>query len=262
MGFPLAQRLLSKENKIKGSTTTAKKLTILRQSGIDPYLVDLPSGFDDPGIEPFWETDILILNIPPNRKNPGAGETYLEIVKRVLGKASNHSFSWIIFTSSTSVYSEVGGLTSENDAKRGTASRKSGEILLEAEEMIQKSDIDHTILRLGGLYGYGRHPVNYLSGKRDLEKGGKPVNLVHQLDCVNVIEEIINQKKRNEIYNVVSDGHPPRKEFYRSAASHFNLPQPTFKPDSNSGYRIISNQKLKEDLFYKFSYPNPMDHTP
>ncbi len=262
LGFPLAERLVSHEHIVKGSTTTPKKVNVLKQSDIQPFLLDLPESFDSEKTEKFWDCDLLFLNIPPGRRDPGVKENYPKIVEKVVEKAHTHSISWIVFTSSTSVYPKFGGITTEKDAEAGHATRPSGEALLEAEQTIMQSGIDYTILRLGGLYGYDRHPVKYLSGKKNLDGASKPVNLVHQLDCVNIITEIINQKKRNEIYNVVSDGHPPRKEFYECAAKHMDLELPTFKPDKESNYKIVSNEKLKNDLFYSFLYPNPMDHTP
>lgn len=261
LGFPLAERLLSQEYTVKGSTTTQKKQPVLKQSGIDAYLLDLPDSLSDEKKESFWDCDLLVLNIPPGRKNPDVKKDFPALVEKIIKKAKAHKISWIIFTSSTSVYPTFGGLTTEDDAKPGKAARPSGEALLKSEEIIINSGIDYTILRLGGLYGYDRHPVKQLSGKKNLDGALKPVNLVHQLDCVNIITEVINQKKRNEVYNIVSDGHPPRKEFYQCAAKRFNLPPPAFKEDTNSDYRIVSNEKVKGDLFYEFNYPNPMDHT-
>lgn len=261
LGFPLAERLLAHEHTVKGSTTTPKKVGLLKQSGIDACLLELPESLSEQKSESFWEGDLLVLNIPPGRRNPDVEDYFPAIVKKVTEKAKEHSISWIIFASSTSVYPKFGGITTEDDAKPGEASRRSGEALLKAEQIIRESGIDYTILRFGGLYGYDRHPVKHLSGKKDLDEGLKPVNLVHQLDCVNIVTEVIDQKKRNETYNVVSDGHPPRKEFYKCVAKNFNLPPPTFKEDTNTNYRIVSNEKIKSDLFYEFFYPNPMDHT-
>lgn len=262
LGFPLAQRLHSLGHTIKGSSTTENKLITLEQNGIEPYLIHLPESIDEKSIQPFWQSDLLILNIPPGRGDKDALNNYPEIIRNVVQKCRENELNWIIFTSSTSVYSETGGFTTEEDSQKGNASRPSGEVLLETEEIIHNSGIDFTILRLGGLYGYGRHPIHYLSGKKDLDGASKPVNLVHQVDCVNIISEVIQQKRRNAIYNVVSDGHPPRKAFYESAAKHFSLPVPHFKPTEQKEYRVISNQKIKDDLIYSFSYPNPMDHTP
>lgn len=262
LGFPLAQNLLEEGHKVKGSTTSKEKLTILKQAGIDSFLIELPPKKNQPDQKSFWDCDLLFLNIPPGRGKENSDEEYNQMLDYVLKKAEEHDISWILFASSTSVYSEKGGLTSEDDAVPGTAARPSGETMLNAELRIQKSGIDWTILRFGGLYGYGRHPVKYLSGRNGLNGASKPVNLVHQVDCVRAVSAVIRQKKRNTVYNVVSDGHPPRKEFYQSAAQHFGLPEPIFNDDAENNWRVVSNQKLKDELQFSFSYPNPMDHTP
>jgi nucleoside-diphosphate-sugar epimerase len=262
LGFPFAQHLLNKDFEVRGSTTSKDKLPKISQAGIKPYLIELPKSLTDPNSDSFWSTEILFLNIPPGRGNKNVLSKYPKMIEGVVNRVKQHSDTWIIFASSTSVYSETGEITSEDDAKPGTASRLSGEVILTSEAILKESGLPYTILRFGGLYGYGRHPVNHLSGKHSLKSPCKPVNLVHQSDCIRVLDQIIHQKKVNKIYNVVSDGHPPRKEFYLSAAKHFNLPLPKFGPSEDIQYRVISNQKLKDELNFSFSYPNPMDHTP
>lgn len=262
LGFPLAQYLLKEGFEVKGSTTSPEKLLLLKQANIDAYKIKFPHSNSETESSGFWDTDVLILNIPPQRGNDHVERYYPQLIKSVIETAEFHKVSWVIFASSTSVYSETGGLTKEADAKPGHASRHTGEAILKAEEIIQNSAIDSTILRFGGLYGYDRHPVKYLSGKKNLSDAHKPVNLVHQIDCIKVVAAVLNEKAKNTIFNVVSDGHPPRKEFYQSAAQHFGLKLPEFKECSNRNYRIVSNQKLKTELNYEFTYPNPMDHTP
>lgn len=262
LGFPLAQYLLNEDLEIKGSTTSSDKLSILQQSGIETYLIKLPDDFDSIDSQEFWNTDILFINIPPIRGKRDVTDSYPELIEKIVQKAEKSNISRILFASSTSVYSETGGVTTEDHAEPGLASRPSGEAILKAENVIKSSGIDYVILRFGGLYGYDRHPVKYLSGKSGLKGILKPVNLVHQSDCVKAVNEVIKQNRKNEIYNVVSDGHPPRGEFYRSAAEHFDLPVPVFEKPEKKNYRVISNQKLKDDLGFSFCYPNPMDHTP
>ncbi len=267
LGFPLAQHLITEGYTVKGSTTSPEKVNLLEQAGIEAFLIKLPDALDSANsdLASLLETDILFLNIPPSRGRAEKVDSYPKLIKRIADKAAEAGVSWIIFASSTSVYSETGGLTYEVDAKKGQASRPSGEAVLEAEEFIASSGNDYTILRFGGLYGYGRHPVKYLSGKKGLNGASKPVNLVHQTDCIRVVDLVISQKKRSDIYNVVSDGHPPRKEFYESAARYYGMPLPQFNSNEDkdeSDYRVVSNAKLKKDLSFEFTYPNPMDHTP
>lgn len=262
LGFPLAQNLLSNGFTVKGSTTSGKKLKEIKQAGIQAYKMELPKQLEDEDCKGFWSADILFLNIPPGRGNQNVEDDYPQLIQKISGKAKREGIKWIIFASSTSVYNPLGGFTKEEDAKPGSAARPSGEAVLKAENILRESGLDVTIIRFGGLYGYGRHPVKYLAGKKDLSDASKPVNLIHQTDCLNIVLEIIRKEKKNEIYNAVSDGHPPRKEFYKSAATHFNLPEPKFNGEEKENYRVVSNEKLRQELGYTFSYPNPMDHTP
>jgi len=262
LGFPLAQYLLNKGFTLKGSTTSGNKLKKIKQAGIQAYLINLPEQLEEKESKGFWSADILFLNIPPGRGNKNIEKDYPELIQKVADKAKKENIKWIIFASSTSVYSPFGGITKEEDAEPGNAARPSGEAVLKAENILKKSGLDITIIRFGGLYGYGRHPVKYLAGKKELSDAAKPVNLIHQTDCLNIVSEIIRQDKRNEVYNATSDGHPPRKEFYKSAAQYFNLSEPEFSGQEKADYRVVSNNKLKQELEYTFSYPNPMDHTP
>jgi len=127
--------------------------------------------------------------------------------------------------------------------------------------LLESSSFETVVLRFGGLYGYDRHPIRFLAGKKNVPSPLKPVNLIHQDDCVNIIEQVLKNESVTGIYNAVSDGHPPRKTLYQSAAKHFDVPPPVFDKDSESKDRVISNKKLKEELDYAFIYPNPMDHT-
>lgn len=262
LGFPLAQRFLSAGHHVKGSTTTKSKMRLLDQNGIKSYLLNFPDSFQEKKLDEFLNCDLLFLNIPPGGITGESAWNYRDLILSLVNKAGEQSVSWIIFVSSTSVYNENGGFVTEEDAISETATKSNGKLLLDSEKIIQLSKSDYTILRPGGLYGYGRHPVHYLSGKKNLEGASKPVNLIHQVDCLNIITEVITQKKRNKIYNLVSDGHPPRKEFYISAAKYYKIDPPEFKTDSGSNYKVVSNEKVKYDLNYTFSYPNPMDHTP
>ncbi|PWN06262.1 NAD(P)H-binding protein [Rhodohalobacter mucosus] len=264
LGLPLAQFLKKEVSGIavKGSTTSKSKLPLLKQAGITSYLIRLPDDLHDSDSASFWESDILILNIPPSAGTDPTPDSYPQLISDILKRAAEGGISKIIFTSSTSVYSSTGGLTTEEHAKPGTAARPSGEAVLKAENVIMESGLEYVILRLGGLYGYNRHPIKYLSGRKGLRDPLKPVNLIHQDDCIRVIAEVLGKEIKNEIFNVVSDGHPPRGEFYTSAARHFELPPPEFKDTPAIDYRVVSNKKLKKELNFSFTYPNPMDHTP
>lgn len=262
LGFPVAQQLLKSSFIVQGSTTTKEKISLLKNSGITPYLIEVPDSVDNPENSSFWDSDILFLNIPPARRKYEGRMDYPDRVRLVVNEAKKGSIQWIIFASSTSVYGRAGGVVSEEDVKEELVKNHYGEDIFRAEKIISQSSFDSTILRFGGLYGYDRHPVNHLSGKTNLSGADKPINLVHREDCISVLETVLLKEKRNTIYNVVSDGHPPRKEFYQCAANHFDLPLPRFSDEKSKNNKVVSNLKLKKELDYTFNYPNPMDHTP
>jgi len=263
LGLPLGIYLARSGYIVKGSTTSTEKIKTIKQSEIEPYLLMVPDSLNNPENKEFWNSDILFLNLPPGRGNKNVEETYPCLIKTVADKISDSSIQWVIFASSTSVYPENGGIMDENDVEENNFSRPSGEAVYRAENVLKEYEsFDCTIVRFGGLYGYDRHPVNYLAGRKELKEPEKPINLIHQDDCVRIISEIIGQQKKNEVYNAVSDGHPPRRTFYQSAAEHYGLEAPEFLENVPSSNRVISNEKLKKDLDYFFIHPNPMDHTP
>src|SRR5690625_2460984 len=65
LGFPLSQRLAGLNYRVKGSARSDKKVKLLNQNSIDWYRIELPDSFQDESAEPFWNSEILFLNIPP-----------------------------------------------------------------------------------------------------------------------------------------------------------------------------------------------------
>ena len=59
LGLPLAKELISNNHKVKGSTTTKEKLKILKNEGIDAYLIDVAENSISDSFESFlYELDI------------------------------------------------------------------------------------------------------------------------------------------------------------------------------------------------------------
>lgn len=259
LGLPLAEDLRDAGHFVKGSTTTAEKLELLKGKKITPFLLKLNPALECENCEEFWNSELLILNIPPGRKQKNVESFHERQISAVIEKLNNSPVEFVIFVSSTSVYPEKAGLVDEDDTEEGKAARPSGNALLKAEKMLMKqTHFQTTVLRFGGLYGRDRHPAKYLAGRKDLEKGSAPVNLIHQDDCIGIIREVIDKNIRGEIFNGVSDGHPPREMYYTAAAKSLGLEPPVFKEDKAKNYKIVSNRKLKRLLKYKFQHPNPM----
>lgn len=147
-------------------------------------------------------------------------------------------------------------LTTASEEAVFTSDNPRSATLLRIEESLQSSQTAATILRFAGLYGEDRKIGKFLAGKESVD-GQQPVNLVHLEDCIAVVTEIIRRDIKGEIFNVCSDCHPTRQELYTKAAIAAKLPPPVFKTEGTGG-KIVSNQKLKEMLNYRFKHPDPL----
>lgn len=260
LGTPLAEHLIAKGHSVKGSTTTEEKLSALEHKGIHPYLLSLDPELNCTSCDEFWNSELLVLNIPPGRRRKHVVDFHTTQIESVIRYLEGSPVRFVLFASSTSVYPKTGGVMKEKDAIPGNATRESGEALLKAESLLTGSSaFETTIVRFGGLYGYDRNPAKYLAGKKEVSNGNAPVNLIHQDDCVQIISRIIEMDVRGEIFNAVSEGHPPKKQYYTAIARQAGLEPPTFKPDAGKNYKVISNRKLKRELGYTFRHPNPLD---
>lgn len=261
LGLPLAEDLLKNNHSVKGSTTSKTKIPELKKKGIESYLIKLAPELRCDDCRSFWNSDVLVLNIPPGRGRDNIIDFHTTQIQSVIEPLRNSTVKHVVFISSTSVYPGLPGVVEEEDAVEGKAVRDSGNALLQAESLLQKEEgFDTTVIRFGGLYGYDRHPANFLAGRTDLNKAKAPVNLIHRDDCIRIITQIIEEEIKGEVFNAVSDGHPPRKMYYKAAAEAMELEPPTFKKDSGKNYKVVSNRKLKETLNYRFRHPNPMDN--
>ena len=163
----------------------------------------------------------------------------------------------VIFTSSTSVYPEVNGVVTEADDLE--PSKDSGKALRIAEGLLMNQNgFQTTVLRLAGLVGFDRNPRQFLKKRRVIHKVNSPVNLVHRDDCIRVITLILEKNLWGEIFNVCSDEHPLRTDFYKKEAELADIDIHDIDMQRNADYKIVSNKKLKEITGYNFIYPDPL----
>lgn len=259
LGLPLARLFVQLGYRVNGSTTTSEKLDFLRQDGISPYLLDLADAdFDEQALRDFLQADVLILNIPPKLRSDG-GEGYLHQMRLLLSALRLSPVSRVLFVSSTSVYQDLNRIVFEEDEVY-TEEQDPGNTLLKVEKLFQDSEEwICTVVRFGGLVGGSRQPGRFMAGKQNLPSGDAPVNLIHLDDCVNILQRIVEQEKWGQVYNACADEHPSRRDFYREATLALGLEPPVFADMEETRFKLISSQKLKDDLAYAFSHPDPMD---
>jgi nucleoside-diphosphate-sugar epimerase len=250
LGLPVGIQLVNSGFLVSGSTTAPDKMKVLESKGITPFLVridpDLPIGNHDL----FFDCEVLVICISPKLKSGGAGG-YLRQMKAIANASRNHAIKKILLISSTSVYPDLNRIVLEADADPHSSMVNAENILMD------ETEANVTVLRFGGLVGPARHPGKFLSGK-EVSGPENPVNIIHLEDCVAIIKRIITEEKWGLILNACADYHPAKKQFYERASANLGLPLPVFKNGVNSGFKIVSSEKLKRELDYNFIHPDPM----
>ena len=256
LGLPLAKHLLSKGFIVKGSVTSPEKLNLLSNDGISPYQVALSDSEASVNDETFFETDVLIISIPP-RRTEGIIHIYPAQVGFVIPYLVKFKVGKVIFISSTSVYPENFQTAKEDD--QHIPDKESGKACLAAENLLRNlTDFETTIIRFGGLIGADRNPARFLL-KAARPVANVPVNLIHQDDCIGIISSIIDQDLWGETLNACSPEHPLKKDFYGKSALISGLPEPIIAA-FDAEYKIVDSSKLIRMLNYQFKYPSPMDY--
>ncbi|MBS4033821.1 MAG: hypothetical protein KGZ85_05100 [Ignavibacterium sp.] len=255
LGLPLAIDFTSSGYVVKGSTTSHQKLSFLKSIKIIPFQIILDPDLKGENLKSFFESDYLVINIPPQGKN-NVEEFHLFQIKAIIEQLNNSYCRKIIFISSTSVYGNTNSEMDEDSPVKPETS--SGKALVNVEEYLRsESDLNVTIIRFGGLIGEDRNPAHFFTGRKNIPGGNTPVNLIHQKDCIGIIKTIIENEIWNETINGVSLYHPTKKELYTKAASNLNLELPEFDDDIVP-YKIILSKNVQKLLNYNFVYPNPL----
>jgi nucleoside-diphosphate-sugar epimerase len=255
LGLPLAKALLANGFSVKGSTTSTDKISVLENSGTQPFLVSLSANEIQGDIVGFLEnSEILIIDIPPKLRG-AEKENFVSKIRNVIPFIEKSAIKKVLFVSSTSVYNDDNLIITEETVPQPDT--ESGKQLLRAEQLLQSNEhFKTTVLRFGGLIGKDRHPVKFLAGRENLDNPDAPINLIHQKDCIGIILKIIENNSWNETFNAVAPFHPSRSAYYTQKAMDLNLALPKFNHENPSIEKIILSDKIENVLNYTFTKPN------
>jgi nucleoside-diphosphate-sugar epimerase len=239
LGKALADYLVEKRYDVKGSVTREEKLKELNSAGIKSFLVKLNgAALDD--TSDFWNCDALVISSNVNLQGNPEYINGLKAVARIIALKKTKR---VIVISSTSVYGEPCHIVDESSVP--CPKTPSAECLLEIERLFQNiSGSRATVMRCGGLLGPGRMPGSFLAGKQNISNGLAPVNLVHQSDCIGIIECLLNTVEKVDCINAVAPDHPSRFQFYTTAARVQGLPLPGFILEKTS-WKVVLSKRAK-----------------
>lgn len=165
----------------------------------------------------------------------------------------------LFFISSTSVFGQSDGeeVTEASPTEGKTFSSKR---LLEAEAVLQNSDIPGTVIRFGGIYGPGRtHLIDLVQQGKAHCMEGVYSNRIHTDDCVGVLQHLMQQDDLAPLYIGVDNEPTQTCEVYEWLAEQLSVSDiEHIEPTENSRAQR-SNKRLSNALIrstgYEFKYP-------
>ncbi|QTN34261.1 NAD-dependent epimerase/dehydratase family protein [Akkermansiaceae bacterium] len=172
----------------------------------------------------------------------------------------------ILFTSSSSVYAQVGGqlVTEESET---VPDRETGRLLLEAERVIL--DAGGIVARLAGIYGPGRSVLlrKFLEEEAVIEDdGGRFLNQIHRDDAARAVVDLLTMGNfpAGQIFNVSDSESLTQLEVYQGLARIFGRDLPPSGPrdlNRKRGWtnKRVSNAKLRAETGWKPQYPCFLD---
>lgn len=254
-GMALAESLVAKGQIVKGSTTRISKLGEIALAGVIPFVVKANPTLEGDRLDSFFDCDVLIVTLPPPRKE-GHAKWHYAVHQSIVNHAVAHEIKHVVLFSSSSVYPNTKGVVTEADAINQTSPHSGVDLKAIEDSYAAKLGEKLLVCRFAGLFGPGRHPGRFLRNQSAIRCGANPVNLTHLSDVVGAVSYLINQQAAGA-FNICSPAHPTRQSFYSKAISSLGLPVPSFSNEA-CDYKEVSTEKLVE-LGYSYVVENPED---
>lgn len=260
VGSALAQSLIAEGIHVGALTRNAEKAAQLREMGVAEVIVGQLASDD-------WHTALhsnytQVVNCVSSAGGglDGYRESYLKGQASILRWTKGRAIERYLYTSSTSVYPQDGGVWVDVSADTSGAPA-TGQILLQSEALLRDaSHLAHWyVLRLAGVYGPDRH---YLLDT--LRKGATTIpgegtyhlNLIHRDDIVSAIRRVLDLAPAapSGIYNLADDQPSTKETLVGWLSEQMRVEAPQFDPDECSP-RLrrrggkMPNRRIKNKLF-------------
>lgn len=181
----------------------------------------------------------------------------------------------LVYISTTGVYGDAGGATVTEEttpapvndrARRRLAAEKA------VQSWCQTRKVDWVILRVAGIYGPGRLPLERLQRREPVlaESEAGPGNRIHVEDLADICAlALLQPQARNRIYNVSDGNHTTNTAFLGVVAKIAGLPPPPQLPLSElkshrtdvalsflGQSRRVDTTRLRQELGFQPRYPS------
>lgn len=205
---------------------------------------------------------IIIVTITPDDHTQSAYRSAYVASAKTLVKAVNKSKkppSLVVWTSSTSVYGQKSGEWVD-ELSPVNPENYSGQILLEAENIIRKLSCSKVVLRFSGIYGPGRQHLidQVLAGKESKRNLSQWTNRIHSDDCAALFCHFMDLHLKGQVLHELYLGTDcePVKQFAlrRWLSSKLDVQLKDVGTAKESGRRCRNERLL--DSEFKFLFPS------
>jgi nucleoside-diphosphate-sugar epimerase len=220
-GRRLAERLRNSGARVRGFATSAASLRQIAALGVDALPLDL-----DAAMSPIDVTGHLVYySVPPARSD---GDARLVRFLENLGGTPQR----LVYLSTTGVYGDQGGAMVNEDTPPAPRTerairRMAAETAL--REWADSREVSWCVLRIAGIYGPGRLPVDRLrrGAPAVAQQEATPSNRIHVTDLVTACAAAgVAAAADRRIYNVTDGSDHTLTDYLQRVARLARLPSP------------------------------------
>lgn len=253
LGEALGLSLIQKGHEVCGLRRRSEKLPsnflqIRADLTLPGTLVNLP-----------WPIDVVYYMVGADHRNEEAYHAaYVQGLVNLVRALKNQNPAvrrWI-FTSSTAVYHQsCGEWVDENSTVAPI--HFSGRCLREGENFLLSNVAESIVVRLGGIYGPGRHRfIDYVrTGEiRKIKGPSRYLNHIHRDDCIGVLVHLLNLNNPQALYVVVDNEPVDKYQLLDWIAGQLDISLPLMFQE-NSQIKQQGNKRCRNTLIVNSGYP-------
>lgn len=238
LGKHLAKQLQEHQQSPLCIVRSAQSKTALSTCGHDVYTLDLDDTNSPIDLE-LKQRQIYYL------APPSSIDKCDHRLDHFLSLCEKNPPSKIVYISTSGVYGDCAGAwVDENQPLAPISDRATRRVYAEKAliNYCQQYHSDYVILRVGGIYGPGRLPIQRLSSLTVVCPQDAPYsNRIHVTDLANICYLTMINNISNEIFNV-ADGHATTMtDYYYKIADFAGLPRPPCVPMSQARNKLSAS---------------------
>jgi len=270
VGTRVARQCLKQGQSVTGLVRTGGSSARLTQAGVRPVRRDLAT--DDLSDLTFAGTDVFHLAPPPRY-----GSEDLHTRRLIAAFDRTGHPRRVLYVSTTGVYGDChGDWVDETHPARPEADRSRRR--WDAEESLRRwgrsSGGELVILRVAGIYGPGRLPLERLAARTPMVRPEEApfTNRIHVDDLVTACLAAMEHGLDGAVYNACDDSPSTMTQYFIDVADAAGLPRPPLISLDEAADRLspgmlsylaesrrVCNRRLREELGVELRYPSLAD---